>query len=331
MEDSIKIEYKRPRFHRRVLANFVDATIFVVIAFFLFLGVKSIVEQTSAYQEASSYINEVHIKSKLYVEKDGSVYDVVTYYGSNNDINASEYKRLLSNSITDFITYMGTVSSESQKLVIDDYDSYRLDESLEYKGVPCFIMQDENIIENPDCKLTHKGYAEDVYARYIDERALGYLVTEVPNLAAKTHLLSYLMLFVDVPIAVIISGLLCYLLPPLTFFRRGRRTLGKALYKIGVVDKNCLNLKTGTFLARFAISFFIVIVLSLVTLGVPLFISFSMMAFTKERRGFADYMLTLTEIDTTNDKIYFSLEEVEKDYIAQAQRTAPDFKAKERL
>lgn len=331
MEDSIKIEYKRPRFHRRVLANFVDAVIFIIIAFFLFLGAKSVVEQTSSYKDASNYIREAHLESKLYVESDGSVYDVVTFYGSNNDINASEYKKLLSKSMTDFIAYMGTVSAESQQLVIDDYDSYRLDESLKYNGVPCFIMQDEIIIENPECKMTHQGYAEQVYGRYIDERAQGFLVTEVPGIVEKTHFMSKMILFVEIPIAALISGLLCYLLPPLTFFRRGRRTLGKALYKVGVVDKDCLNLKTGVFIARFAISFFGIIILSVFTFGMPIIISFSMMAFTKERRGFADYMLSLTEIDITNDKIYFSLEEVEKEYIEIFQRRAPNFKLEDRL
>ena len=50
--------------------------------------------------------------------------------------------------------------------------------------------------------------------------------------------------------------------------------------------------------------------LSIITIGVPFIISTSMMLFTKKKQGFADYMLDLREIDTSTNKIYYSLEEI---------------------
>jgi hypothetical protein len=87
-------------------------------------------------------------------------------------------------------------------------------------------------------------------------------------------------------------------------------TLGKALYHIGLVDSRYLNVKWGRFFARFAIFYFAELLLSLVTFGIPFIISFSLMAFSKKKQGFPDYMLGIEEVDTSRNKIYKSLDEI---------------------
>ena len=104
-------------------------------------------------------------------------------------------------------------------------------------------------------------------------------------------------------------------MPPL-IFKRGRKTIGKILYKIGLVeDSTCLNVKTGKIIARQAIVSFGEMILSPFTFCIPIIISFTMMAFSKKKQSFPDYMLSLTEIDTTYDKIYHSKDEIILDEI----------------
>ena len=65
------------------------------------------------------------------------------------------------------------------------------------------------------------------------------------------------------------------------------------------------------FTARFAIFFFGELILSLFTFGIPYIISFSIMAFSKDKQGFPDYMLRLHEVDTSKANIYMDYVEAE--------------------
>jgi hypothetical protein len=107
-----------------------------------------------------------------------------------------------------------------------------------------------------------------------------------------------------------VTGLIVYLVP-LFIFRRGRMTFGKAMYGVGLVDSNCLSPSIGRTLARFSIFYFTILILSVFTFGLPIILSFSLMAFSKNKQGFADYMLRINEVDAKRTKIYFSFQEVE--------------------
>ena len=45
-----------------------------------------------------------------------------------------------------------------------------------------------------------------------------------------------------------------------------------------------------------------------------------MMAFSKNKQGFPDYILGLQEIDTSNNKIYYSYEEIELNDVERHKR-----------
>lgn len=138
-----------------------------------------------------------------------------------------------------------------------------------------------------------------------------------------------MLLFVELPISYMVAGLLIYLLP-LFIFRRGRKTFGKAIYRIGLVDSNFLSPKIGRTIARFCIFYFGVLILSVLTFGIPFFVSFSLMAFSKKKQGFPDYMLGLLEVDTYRTKIFMSTEEIALRGV-NTHSKAVDFKVREKL
>ena len=116
-------------------------------------------------------------------------------------------------------------------------------------------------------------------------------------------------MWVEIPIAFVSSVILTYFVPTL-FFRRGRKTLGKALYQIGTVDSRYLSPTFWRNLAKWGI-FLAEMILGVASLGVVFIASFTMMAFSKNRQGFPDYMLGLQEVDTSRTKIYFNLVEIQ--------------------
>ena len=88
------------------------------------------------------------------------------------------------------------------------------------------------------------------------------------------------------------------------------------------MNKNVLSVSAKQYTLRFLIFIFLEVLLSLVTLGIPIIISFSMMVFSKKKQSFHDYMLGIEEVDVENSKIYKSYDEI---YLKPAEVEFKDF------
>ena len=117
-----------------------------------------------------------------------------------------------------------------------------------------FVFEDGLLKENELCKAPLSKYYE-VYSNYVDSRLMTYLSTKYIAYFEATKYMSNMVLFLEIPVAYVLAGLVVYLLPPL-IFKRGRRTVGKALYGVGLVNKDCLNLSGKQFAIRFVIFYF---------------------------------------------------------------------------
>lgn len=322
------IHYSYPKFHRRVLANLFDFILFVFAFFLLFLATRAAVTHVPVYVEKDETMMAIRLDSGLYRVKDGKTIDVVTYLDMEENNYTSYAKMSLSSqAIDDFIVYVGEVSGqEDQEAVQKDYDAYRLDPGLVYEGAPFFIQDDSgSILRNKACGADNQTYFSSAYAPFLDEHCQGYLITMVPGYLELTRFESNMLLFVEIPIAYLMGGILVYLVPPL-FFKKGRRTLGKAMYQIGLVDNRLLSCSLPRFLGRWAIFFFGELCLSLFTFGIPVIVSFSLMAFSKHKQGFPDYLLGLYEVDISQNKLYSSYEEISLDGV-EGEKKPIDFKA----
>ena len=63
-----QVEYTRPKFWHRIIANFIDIFIFVVIAILLFIGTRAIVESTPNYKKMDLRYDEIRLDSGLYMK-----------------------------------------------------------------------------------------------------------------------------------------------------------------------------------------------------------------------------------------------------------------------
>lgn len=327
-EEGIHIQYKKAQMSKRIFSKFVDYLLAIAFGLLFFLMMRNIISSCSFYQEKKNYIDHMMLDSGLYIEKDNEVYDVVSYY-SNQDTSAKEKMNTYQDIITTFINFVKDENAENGKIVSDAYDSYRLD--LKKDDTSLFIKQGEEVVFNPEFKMTdsYKIYNELCYEPFIDNQCRSYLLSSFPKYLEYTKFMSNMVVFVEVPVAVILAAILVFFIPPL-IFRRNRQTLGMLIYHIGKADSSLLSIKMGRYIVYEAIYIFGIILLSFFTLGVPLLVSATMMVCTKGKQTFPEYMLQLYDLDISNDKIYYSITEIALEHEKDAQ-ISQSFQSESRL
>lgn len=337
VSSKVEVKYKTARFYKRIFANLIDFLAFALVAVALFLAVRGIASSTPGYQANISRYNEIRTDSGLYVSVDGDISDLVTFLRDSNSTDGYYAKctyaegktGLVNTGIPKFIDFLADeVGEEASSTVQNDYDTLRREavytvDEVEYhyysenKGTFTYNVGQEG--------WTYENLFNDVLVSFIDETCQGYLITLVPEYLELIRWETVMLLAVEVPIAYILAGVLIYLVPPL-IMKRGKMTLGKAMYQIGLADSRLLSCSWKRYLARWFILFFGEFVLSIFTFGIPFIISFSLMAFSKKHQGFPDFLLGLYEVDCTENKLYMNYEEITLKGVS-GERTPVDFKA----
>lgn len=320
-DEGMKISYYHPKFVYRVFANLIDILIFIFLFFSLFLGVREIIRINPTYKSKSEQLIQMKVDSGLYAYDDENVLrDIVTVLNSDKGQTAKSRAVRSRKAIETFISYAESVSTpEKYQEIVKDYREYRLSDDMKQGDTPLFVLdENDEVVENPAVIETVESvssqayvtYYEVAYKPYIDNRAQAYLIVSIPNYKDIVSYQTNVLLWINIFAVYCFTGLLVYLLPIL-IFRRGRMTIGKLVYGVGLVDANCLSPSIWRTLARFAIFYFAILILSLFSFGLPMIISFTLMLCSKNKQGFPDYMLRLTEVDAKRTKIYLSFQEVE--------------------
>lgn len=339
----VSINYTQPKFWHRCMANFVDFFLMVLMFIILFISTRAIVLATPDYKKTENRIGELQLASGLYFEdtlNENKRVDVVYYldkyegtYGDNFTVKENPTGKLgkIIYAIDKFEKFSKeNAPKERYDELVAYYDSIRLD-TINKEGIHYFVKDGDDIVPNETLSSNpekRKDFYKDVYVKFVEKRCLPFLTSNITEYRELYRVEFNYLVFLELPVAYALAGLIVYFIPPL-FFRRGRKTLGKALYHIGLIDDRMLSPTFGRFLSRFAIFYFAELILSLFTLGIPYIISFSMMAFSKRRQGFPDYMLHLYEIDTSKANIY--MDYVEAELKNELHGEAIDFRMKKPL
>ena len=348
----VNIEYEQPKLVHRVLANLIDILLMVGMTITMFIASRAVVQSTSMYRNNDYEIRKVQLESGLYINADktnGSAidtrgYDIGEYtYGDNiqlmtywlprqSNLTYEDIVKRCEKAIDKFSSYMGAINPTYKEQIDAFIETQKENKVGEVAGHEHFFLKNEEtnkyyipLNESGISYYSYQTYFEEFYKIIMDNNLSDdYLTRLVPNFKENLSKEGKYLLFIELPSAYLLAGILVYFIPPL-FFRRGRQTLGKALYRIGLVDHNIFSPTFKRFSLRFAIFFFGELVLSLFTFGAPFFISFTMMLTTKNKQGFPDYVLGLTEIDSNKQKIYYNKIEAISDK-ASVYKTPTDFK-----
>lgn len=326
---TIYVHYHHAKLFRRIMANFIDILILTLFFFCTFMAVRAIIMATPEYQKNDKAIYDSKINSCLYEEdfRKKQLLTVSTIYNDSAYYNvAAQYDTLFAHieggkgvnqhleeqSYLGFFPYLKSVADSSRyQIIYKDYTDFRL--NLKYSGINCFVLDGDNVVVNPVLIEQYPNYksiiVSNCYVPYIDTYAINVLAVDDPNYLNSSKYISNMLFFVEFPISITVASILTYLVP-IFIFRRGRKTFGKALYYIGKINTNYLNPGWRRMLIEFLIVFVGEIVLSFFTFGIPIIISFTMMVFSKQKQSFPDYMLGLFEVDTSENKIFYSKEEI---------------------
>lgn len=322
-EDTINVVYEKAQFHKRVFANFIDILLLFLafIASFTLFG--AITNALPAYKKADHTVATYRKESKLfeYSPERNTWENISTWMDNNNEWSYGQRVYKCSVAIDEFIDYVGTKgTTEQHELIIKDYHDCRLADKLTYRdsGKKLFIEQENpdthvmEIVRNPDLPVNEgidKYYYTHFYRDYTLISCGGMMIKFFPEYKNGLKTMSDFLFYEQLPASAILAGFLVYLLPTF-FWKRNRMTVGKFSMQIGIIDNKCLAVSFGRNLARWAIFYFGIVILSFFTFGVPMLISFSMMAFSKRRQSFQDFLLGITEVDVNRQKIYYTKYEV---------------------
>lgn len=324
VENKVQVQYKMAGFYKRVLANLVDFIAFALVGVALFLCIREVVSSTPGYQSNMDRYDEIRTDSGLYISSDDDISDLITFLRESEmaySVKCNYVEGQTSQSITGvpkFIAYLSDETSpDSAATVSKDYDEFRLKSTVDVNGqeVHYYVGEVGNVSRNvdengsPKDGWTWQQLFDNVLVPFVDEHAQGYLVTLIPEYLELVRWETVILVAVEIPIAYVLAGVFIYLVPPL-IMKRGKMTLGKAMYQIGLADSRLLSCSWKRYVARWFILFFGEFVLSIFTFGIPFLVSFTLMSFSKKHQGFPDYLLGLYEVDCMDNKLYMSYEEI---------------------
>ncbi len=292
---TINLKYKQPKLARVFSAHFFDFFSYVVIGvIFIALSVL-VLHNTSMYKSSKNEQANIQIKSNLYVNDNSSSVLITDKFVNDNSMKTEDKIDKLSTSLTYFFDEFLKDNSS----INDGYDRYTkiLTSYKDSNDRTLFDEHRNRVFTNSDedsCYLT-------AYSSIVTKYAIGYLsyVNDYSNLRKQL----VLMTVTTILIALSFSNFVVYLLIPL-FFRRGRKTFGFLLNRIGYVSLDGFSPSVPKVIFKFLFQWILIFLASFFTLGIPLFISVGMVFLSKHHQTLSDYIFGEILVDTEQDIIY---------------------------
>lgn len=182
------------------------------------------------------------------------------------------------------------------KYVYDDDGNvkYFEDKIFDFEGNVIATDLRPLIVETGNGKMDE--YNDHFYKAFI-KRCPNSLI-RIPEYFASTQEMSTVMLSALIPAPIILGIVIVYFVPGL-IFRRGRKSLGKLIFKIGIIDKNGFSPKFGRYALRS------LIILGECILFIPAVVSLTMLIFSKKMLTLHDLIMKMNVVETKENKIYF--------------------------
>lgn len=305
-EEPVTLEYYKAPFGKRIFAFLLDALLMSFLSLGFFVAARAVLENSSAYQDAFATYLKVSKDSGLYTyeETNDNLVIITSYYSGETYAQQNEKEETALLAFYGNAEFFPATSSPSGSTL---YAAEKIGDTRIGKAdnLDYFVYNSKSeIVANPtysDEKM-HDFYVTAV------ENALQYL-NNVEGYVNATKTLSLSINFIIIPCALVLAFSLVELVIPLLFFRRGYQTLGLKAFNLSLVNGYAVSPPFKSFFIRFLWMLFAELLLSLVTFGVPLIVSFSMMSFRKDGQAFHDYMSGLYLVDSSEQSIYRSKSE----------------------
>lgn len=273
---------------KRIGAFIIDILCTLLIAInlnnYVMMSITSNILGTAKLQEQ---YKERLVDSHLYIQKENGLCYSIDIINDNNAMNAEEYINYLDEKLTLFYT-----DEDFEYSNIEYYNN------LKKEATNIFVYNEETnkyeYLENVSINEKLSFYKNAV-ANTIDKVLYNDpQIIELTNSILKNNITSLIFSF-------IISMIIFFLVIPL--ISKNGSTIGKYMFKIGVID---LKTKQIAFKGQTSLRFIIIlleVLLSLMSFGGVLLISFSFTIFTKNNSALHDLVCKTTLVDLKQYKL----------------------------
>lgn len=296
---------------KRILARLIDLIILFFSTFLLFFTlIYPNTFNKEQFNKNSIEIIEYFKDSELFIVDDNGNYSAKSTLASfkkiddlyNNDLsfNNKEYKNVsLTKSLYDFYT-----------IKYKEYGGVANLNNSQYENEVLLINNSESNIKSYDfnshtLKMIDSS-KEDVTLTYFLNKYESTCKNMIKNskindLTNENQKLIFTALSGLLPTLFVFAFIYEFIIP---CFSKYGETIGKHIFKIGLVNKDGYEIKKYQLFIRFLAYYFMDILLSAITFGGVFIITYTMMLFTKKRRCIHDFISGTVVINTVNSIIF---------------------------
>lgn len=305
----MEASYKKASYRNRLFAYALDLLLMIVTALFLMLGAHPIVTNSDFYKEANSNINQLEMSTGLYVERsDGVVQLMCDFHAIQVDGDYELYANKFDQVLTEFYSNSAILSEIGVENGMEIYNNYKIPEGQTSSKL--FIYKDASHLEIiPQETATYKDLY-NFYCEIMSNTASKYVMS-LDEYISNSRVISLSFIFLELALPIVISSLIYELVIPLCL-RRGKKTLGKLIFKLSVVDARGLSCTWTRYILRYLLLLFIETIMSVVALLIPLIVSFSMFVFSKAGQSFHDYVTNTYVVEAPTKSICLTEDEFRK-------------------
>lgn len=289
-KNHIQNEIVRPTTIRRIGIAITDFFLFIL----LFLIFNSYII-SPLFAESANYVKTVEsytqrmLDSHLYVKSNNTIVELIDTYDDKTDEKA--FYLNVDQKITKFY-----IDFANDGINIETYNKSKQDS--QYFNV----VDDEYVIKN---EVTIERIRTFFNSEY--EKALTLFNNYDDVYLDLARDITMYSIFTIV-ISITLSSLILYLIIPLCM--KNGETIGKKLFSIGVASaKDGFRVRKSQLVIRYLVFYTLEILVSIIAIGLPLIVSFSMLVFSKNGYTIHDYLAATVLVDRKKSVIYKDYEE----------------------
>ena len=303
--EPITLTYPKAPLTKRVIAFFIDAIMIFTLALGLFWVSRLLVENTDWYRGAFETYVEVSSSSRLYVykETEDNLVQIDTYAKGTFTSDDQKVSYLESRIYYFYVDDPIGIFEPGEGKRIYDAEKVGANAYKQADGSPYFALNSSGEPQSIVSSNALLGFYEQATISAIE-----YLNRSESYVNAKRTLSQTINLLL-IPLSLAISFALFELLFPLLFFRRGYKTIGMAVFHLALLTGEAVVPRFRTFLFRFLFMLVVELLASLMTFGVPLFVTIGMMFIRKDGQALHDFLFGTYMVDGSDQSIYFSRQE----------------------
>lgn len=287
----LKVEYKKAKLHRRFLAFFIDLFLLAFLTGIFFGVCNTFVPNLPFYAEVVATRKQLQEESLLY--ESSTEEDIATYIANTSALaTITEKKEYLSSRLSAFYANAKFVSVAEAR----SYEERKAKATKD--GVSLFEMKEGELVE----KSLSPAYFITFYSEEVTNHALSIL-SQYPDYFHSSQVI-FLTSFFEIIILLTLNFSFLNFVVPVCIFRKGRRTFGRAVFKIGILNKRALSPRKRAYLARAILEFLFLIVLDFFAFLIPLMISVTMLLLSNDSQSLVDYLTGQYMVDMSKDDIY---------------------------